>query len=167
MCPWGHRLLPVFGPRDSVYPVSSAIGPGLPFAIGAALAAAPAGRKTIALVGDGGFALNMTELWTAVEQGAEFCLIIMNDRRYAAIQLIQDAVAGGRRSFSELRGPDLLKLSEVAGLPAWRVSKVAEFGPTVARAIATSGPSLVEVDMAAIGPVPAYGPWMRTPQHES
>ena len=42
---------------------------------------AGAGRKTVALVGDGGFALSMTELWTAVQERADLCTIVMDDAR--------------------------------------------------------------------------------------
>ena len=57
---WGNRIFPVYQPRDAIHPVSAAIGPGLPLAIGAALGANAGGaaRKTVAIVGDGGFALN-------------------------------------------------------------------------------------------------------------
>jgi acetolactate synthase-1/2/3 large subunit len=150
-----------------VHPVGGGIGPGLPFAIGAALAAARStnsrGRKTVLLAGDGGFAMNMTELWTATQEGADICVIIMNDGIYAAIGFLQDAFQDGRRFFAELRGPDLRGLADLARLPFWRVDRAELFGDTVARAIATSGPSLVEVDMRAIGPVPAYGHRARKP----
>lgn len=151
---WGHRLVPLYEPRSSVHPVGAAIGPGLSFGIGASLAAR--GRKTVALVGDGGFALGMSELWTAAQEGPDLCIIVMNDRRYAAIQHLQDQHAGGRRFYGDFRGPDLLRLAELAGLPAWRVSHAGDFGPAVARAVATPGPTLVEVDMTSIGPAPAY-----------
>lgn len=150
---WGHRLMPLSTPRSSVHPVGAAIGPGLPLAIGASFAAR--GRKTVALVGDGGFALGMAELWTVAQERPDLCLIVMNDGRYAAIQHLQDQHAGGRRFYGDLLGPDLLKLAELTGLPSWRVSRSDEFGATVARAIATPGPTLVEVDMGSIGPAPA------------
>ncbi|MBY0329580.1 MAG: thiamine pyrophosphate-binding protein [Acetobacteraceae bacterium] len=158
---WAHRLMPVYGPRDSIHPVGAAIGPGLPFGIGAALAAGPQGRKTVMLAGDGGFAMNMTELWTAAQERAEICVIVMNDGIYAAIGHIQDAFQDGRRYFGELRHPDLLGLAALAGMPAWRVDRAEAFGETVARALATPGPTLVEVDMRAIGPVPAYGAYAK------
>ena len=158
---WAHRLLPVYGPRDSVHPVGAGIGPGLPFGIGAALAAAPSGRKTVMLAGDGGFAMNLTELWTAVQERADICIIVMNDGIYAAIGHIQDTFQDGRRFFSELRGPDLLGLAALAGMPAWRVERPDQFGEAVACAIAVLGPALVEVNMHAIGPVPAYGIYRR------
>ena len=158
-----HRLLPVYGPRDSVHPVRAGIGPGLPFGIGAALAAGRSGRKTVMLAGDGGFAMNMTEPWTAAQEGVELCVIVMNDGIYAAIGHIQDAFQEGRRFFGELRGPDLTGLAALAGIPAWRVRRAEEFGATVAQALTVRGPSLVEVDMRAIGPVPAYGVHARRP----
>jgi len=158
---WAHRLMPVYGPRDSVHPVGAAIGPGLPFGIGAALAVGPQGRKTVMLAGDGGFAMNMTELWTAAQERAEICVIVMNDGIYAAIGHIQDAFQDGRRYFGELRHPDLLGLAALAGMPAWRVDRAEAFGETVARALATPGPTLVEVDMRTIGPVPSYGPYAK------
>ena len=154
---WAHRLLPLFGPRDSVHPVGGGIGPGLPFGIGAALAAGARGRKTVVLAGDGGFAMNMTELWTAVQERADICVIIMNDGIYAAIGFLQDAFQDGRRFYTELHGPDLRGLAALAGVPYWRVDRAELFGDAVTQAMATTGPSLVEVNMQAIGPVPPYG----------
>ena len=156
---WAHRLVPVFGHRDSIHPVGAGIGPGLPLGIGAALAAP--GRKTVMLAGDGGFAMNMTELWTAAQEGADLCIIVMNDGIYAAIGHIQDTFQDGRRFFGELRGPDIEGLAHLAGMRFWRVGRADEFGPCVAAAIAVAGPAIVEVDMRAIGPAPAYGAYRR------
>jgi acetolactate synthase I/II/III large subunit len=154
---WGNRVFPVYGPRDAVHPVSAAIGPGLPLGIGAALAGG--GRKAIAMVGDGGFAVNQTELWTAVQERAELVVMVMNDRGYGVIKHIQGAFQDGRMFFGDLLGPDFGKLAAVAGLPAFRVGAASELAETVARAVATPGPSLVEVDMAAIGAFPPYAPY--------
>jgi acetolactate synthase-1/2/3 large subunit len=156
---WGNRIFPVYGPRDAVHPVSAAIGPGLPMGIGAAMAGK--GRKTIAMVGDGGFALNQTELWTAVQERAELIVMIMNDRGYGVIKHIQGALQDGRFFYGDLVSSDFQKLAAVAGLPSFRVGSAAELGPVVAKAVATPGPSLVEVDMTAIGAFPPYAPYNR------
>ena len=158
---WAHRLLPVYGPRDAVHPVGAGIGPGLPFGIGAALASK--GRKTAMLAGDGGFAMNMTELWTAVQEHVDICIIVMNDGIYAAIGQIQDAKQDGRRFFSELHGPDLQGLAALAGIRFRRVSRAEDFGASVAASLAEPGPTMVEVDMRGIGPAPAYGIYSRKP----
>ncbi len=160
---WAHRLMPVYGPRDAVHPVGAGIGPGLPFGIGAALAVVNTGRKTVMLAGDGGFAMNMTELWTAVQERVDVCIIVMNDGIYAAIGQIQDAKQEGRRFFSELHGPDLHGLAALAGIWFRRVSRAEDFGMAVAAALAEQGPTMVEVDMRSIGPVPAYGIYSRKP----
>jgi acetolactate synthase-1/2/3 large subunit len=151
---WGNRLFPVYGPRDSVYPVGAGIGVGLHLGIGAALAARP--RKSVIMTGDGGFFLNMTELWTAVQERPDLTIIVMNDRGYGVIKHIQDALYGGRHYYGDLSAPDLQQLAALAGIPSWKVSQAAAFGPTVAKALATGGPNLVEVDMGAIGAFPRF-----------
>ncbi|WP_431301663.1 thiamine pyrophosphate-binding protein [Sediminicoccus sp. BL-A-41-H5] len=160
---WGNRTFEVYGPRDAVHPVGAAIGPGLPLGIGAAMGAG--GRKTVAMVGDGGFAMNLTELWTAVQERARLCTIVMNDRGYGVIRHIQDAVVEGRRFGDELQGPALEPLAALAGLPYFRVGAAEEFGAVVARALAVDGPSLVEVDMTAIGAFPPYAPYSTMGKH--
>ena len=158
---WGNRIFPVYGPRDAVHPVSAAIGPGLPLGIGAAMAGIEGGkpRKTIAMVGDGGFAMNQTELWTAVQERAELVILVMNDRGYGVIKHIQGALQDGRFFYADPVGPDLQKLAAVAGLPGFKVDRAEALGEVMAQAIATPGPSLVEVDMAAIGAFPPYAPY--------
>jgi acetolactate synthase-1/2/3 large subunit len=151
---WGNRMFPVYGPRDSVYPVGAGIGVGLHLGIGAALAAAP--RKTVVMTGDGGFFLNMTELWTAVQERPDLTIIVMNDRGYGVIKHIQDALYGGRHYYGDLSGPDLQQLAALAGIPSWKVQQADAFGPTVAKALEIGGPNLVEVDMNAIGPFPRF-----------
>lgn len=156
---WGNRLFPVYGPRDSIYPVGAGIGLGLHLGIGAALGAN--GRKTVMMTGDGGFFLNVTELWTAVQENADMVMLVMNDRGYGVIKHIQDSLYGGRRFFGDLLAPDLQQLAALAGIPSWKVSSAETFGSTMAEAIAHRGPSLVEVDMTAIGAFPPYFPYDR------
>ncbi|MBW8268559.1 thiamine pyrophosphate-binding protein [Caldovatus aquaticus] len=156
---WGNRIFPVLGPRDSVHPVGAAIGPGLPFGIGAALAAAPEGRKTVVMTGDGGFAVNLAELWTAAQERAELVIIVMNDRGYGIIKVIQNAMADGRHFAADPELPRLEPLAALAGMPFFRVAEAAAFGATVAQALAVRGPALVEVDMQAIGEIPPYPPY--------
>ena len=154
---WGHRLFPVHSQRDNIYPVGAGIGQGLQLGIGAAIGAA--GRKVVVLTGDGGFFFNMTELWTAVQERANVIVIVMNDRGYGVIRHMQDAMCEGRYSFGDLAGPDLLKLGELAGIAAWRVSAPGDFGDAVSRAVAVDGPCLIDVDMTAIGAAPPYFPY--------
>jgi acetolactate synthase-1/2/3 large subunit len=158
---WGNRIFPVYSPNQSVFPVGAGIGQGLSLGLGAAAAAN--GRKTVVMTGDGGFFLNVGELWTAVQENLDVSIIVMNDRGYGVIKRIQDATAQGRRFFADLQGPDLGQLAALAGIPFWRVETADAFGTTVARSIDHKGPSLVEVDMAAVGEFPPYYPFNQRP----
>lgn len=154
---WGHRLFTLTEPRQNVYPVSAGIGQGLCLGIGAALAAAP--RKTVVMTGDGGFVLNIGEFWTAVQERLDLVVLVMNDKGYGVIRQIQDKVAEGRHHFADMTAPDLGKLADLAGVPFWRISEVGELAAMVGEAVATTGPTLVEVDMSAIGAHPPYYPF--------
>ena len=156
---WGNRVFPIYEPSQNVYPVGAGIGQGLSLSIGAAAAAN--GRKTICMTGDGGFFLNVGELWTAVQEKLDLTVIVMNDRGYGVIKRIQDATQQGRRFFADLQGPSLEGLAQLAGIPFFRVEQAGAFGETVGRALAGDGVTLVEVDMQKVGEFPAYYPFNR------
>ena len=160
---WGNRIFPIYDPRNAVHPVGAAIGPGLALGIGAALGAG--GRKTITMVGDGGFALGMNELWAATQEKAELVTMVMNDHGYGVIRHIQDALADGRLFGDDILNPNLEGLAALAGMPYFRISKAEEVTEVLKKALAVSGPALVEVDMNAIGPFPPYAPFNTMGKH--
>jgi acetolactate synthase I/II/III large subunit len=148
---WGNRVFPLNAPNQNVYPVGAGIGQGLCLGIGAAAAAA--GRKTVVMTGDGGFFLNVGELWTAVQEKLDMTVI----------KRIQDATAGGRRFYADLESPDIEKLAALSEIPYFRCSRADTFGDTVARALAIKGLTMVEVDMTAVGDFPPYYPFNQKP----
>lgn len=154
---WGNRLLQLYDTKQNIYPISAGIGQGLCLGIGGALAAN--GRKTLTMTGDGGFFLNLGELYTATQEGLDMVILVMNDRGYGVIRHIQDKNAGGRRRFDVLDGPDLKDLAAISNIPFWRVERAEDFGATVAEAIAVQGVTIVEVDMTKIGDHPPYYPY--------
>jgi acetolactate synthase-1/2/3 large subunit len=158
---WGNRVFPIHDPRQNVYPVGAGIGQGLQLGIGAAAAAGD--RRTVVMTGDGGFFLNVGELWTAVQEKLDLTVIVMNDRGYGVIKRIQDATQQGRRFFADLQGPDLGKLCAVSDIPFFKVDRADAFGATVARALDVKGLTLVEVDMTAVGEFPPYYPFNQRP----
>jgi acetolactate synthase-1/2/3 large subunit len=160
---WGNRVFPIYDPLTAVHPVGAAIGPGLALGIGASIAAQ--GRKTLAMVGDGGFSLGMCELWTVAQEKPDLVTMVMNDGGYGVIRHIQDAVADGRLFGHDLLTPDLSRLAALAGLPFLKVSSAASVGEVIGQALAVQGPALVEVDMHAIGAVPPYAPYATMGKH--
>jgi acetolactate synthase-1/2/3 large subunit len=151
---WGNRVFPLYNPRDNIYPIGAAIGPGMQLGIGAAIGSN--GRKVVCMCGDGGFFLNLTELWTAVQEKVDIVFVVMNDKGYGVIKHIQDTLYGGRHYFGDLLGPDLKKLSEVAGINYVKVDQADGLKEGMSKALAVTGPSIVEVDMKSIGDFPRY-----------
>ena len=147
---FGNRYVHLAAPHLGVHALGGGIGQGVAMAVGAACAGEAA--KVIALLGDGGTMVNLGELATAVDAGADIVFILMNDRGYGVIRNIQDAQFGGRRHYADLHTPDFGLLAAAFGLPHERVSRIEDFESALDRALAKSGPQLVEVDMVAIGP---------------
>lgn len=147
---WGNRYLPLHESNSGVHAMGGGIGQGLPMAIGAAIAVGP-GRKTIALSGDGGLQLCLGELATLAEEAPNVILIVMNDGGYGVIRNIQDDKFGGRHYLTDLKTPDLQVIASALGLRSTRVRDAVGFSEALNKFGASPGPSIIEVDMVAIG----------------
>lgn len=89
-----------------------AMGFALPGAIGAKLARPD--RPTVALLGDGGFAMSGLELLTAVRERISLTVVVFNDGRYGLIHR-QQLGAHGHAYGTELQNPDIRRVAEAAG----------------------------------------------------
>jgi acetolactate synthase I/II/III large subunit len=148
---WGNREMRVFSPRAGVHALGGGIGLGLPMAIGAAVGLAATSGPVYLLAGDGGFVLNLGELACAVQEQADFTVLLMNDKGYGVIKNIQDAHYGGRRHYVDLHTPDYAALAQAMGFAHQRISQVAQ-APAALKALAAhKGPKMLEVDMLAVG----------------
>jgi len=158
---WGNRLFPMYQNQGSIHALGGGIGQGVQQAIGACFAAK--NRKVVALCGDGGLALNIGELATAVQENVDLLIILMNDGGYGVIRNIVKSRYGDRRFYSELFLPDLMNYARVMNMQAWRVGTLEEFRNTISQAMAATGPRLLEVDMNGIGAFPEAfaGPRLR------
>ncbi|MFI9077948.1 thiamine pyrophosphate-binding protein [Streptomyces sioyaensis] len=147
---WGNRLLEMYDPRDNVFPRGGGIGQGLAMGIGAALARPDA--PTVVLAGDGGLAVHLGELLTLAQEWPRLTLLVFNDGGYGVLRNMQDRYRA-RRSGVDLTTPDFARLAQACGLPYLRIGAAAHAQPVLSRALASDGPTLVEVDLAALGPM--------------
>lgn len=147
---WGNRLLEMYDPKDNVFPRGGGIGQGLGMGIGAALARP--GAPTVVIAGDGGLAVHLGELLTLAQEGPRLTLIVFNDGGYGVLRNMQDR-HGERRSGVDLTTPDFGLLARACGLPYARVSAEEHAAAVLTEAIASDGPTLVEVDLEALGPM--------------
>lgn len=148
---FGNRYVRLARPEQGVHALGGGIGQGIAMGIGAALACA-GGQKAVTLVGDGGSMLGLAEMITAVDENAPLVYVLMNDKAYGVIQNIQDAQYDSRRHYSAIAVPEFDTFCASIGMPHTRCDDVEAFGDVLADALAKDGPSLIEVDMNAIGP---------------
>ena len=151
---WGNRLMLINSPEENIYPVGAAIGPGMALAIGASIGSE--GKKTIAMCGDGGFMLNLPDLWTAAETQCDVVFLVMNDQGYGVIKHIQESMYGGRKFFADLIGPNFEDLAKVAKMKYKRVDHANELEKILDKAVKFVGPILVEVNVNSVGEMPRY-----------
>ncbi|WP_411127029.1 thiamine pyrophosphate-binding protein [Streptomyces sp. x-19] len=147
---WGNRLLELYDPRDNVFPRGGGIGQGLGMGIGAALARPQ--DPTVVIAGDGGLAVHLGELLTLAQERPCLTLLVFNDGGYGVLRNMQDAHRA-RRSGVDLATPDFARLAAACGLPYRRIAAAEHAAPVLAEAVGSAGPVLVEVDLAALGPM--------------
>ncbi|MCA9962901.1 MAG: acetolactate synthase large subunit, partial [Anaerolineales bacterium] len=133
------------------------MGFGLPSAIGAWFAHPD--KQIWAIVGDGGFQMTQAELATAVQEGANVNIAILNNGYLGMVRQWQEFFFEKRYSGVKMLSPDFVKLADAYGIPARRITKREEVADAVAYANSISGPVLlefvVEMEEAVFPMVPA------------
>ncbi|MSQ27406.1 MAG: thiamine pyrophosphate-binding protein [Dehalococcoidia bacterium] len=148
---WGNRLLEVYEPRTSLHAASMAIGPGLPLALGAAVAHPD--RPVALITGDGGFLLAIGELSTAAQYGLKVLVMVFNDGGYGVLRRYQETLFKNRQIAVDMAPIDFAQVAQGMGVPGRRVSSVAGFAGAVAWGLAQPGPALLDIDLNGIGPM--------------
>lgn len=148
---WTVALVPVYEPDSFLYSVKMGyLGTGLPFAIGAKLAAPD--RPVVLVSGDGAFGFNAMELETADRVGAPVVSIVMVDagwgmeRTAHRFQGVPDADAKGTELSDTVRYDELAR---ALGCDGMFVDRVEDLGPAVQAALQASAPTVIH---AAIDP---------------
>jgi acetolactate synthase-1/2/3 large subunit len=120
------------------------MGYGLPAAIAASLCQPK--RTVVALCGDGGLAMTMSELETAVRHGATPVVIVFDNKRYGTIAMHQGNE--GRDLVATELGPiDFAAVARACGAQGGRVTRDAEFEPALVDAIGAGRPALIHLEM--------------------
>ncbi|MFD6418180.1 3D-(3,5/4)-trihydroxycyclohexane-1,2-dione acylhydrolase (decyclizing) [Streptomyces sp. NPDC060194] len=151
----------------------SCMGYEIPAALGVRLAAP--GRTVWALVGDGAYLMNPTELVTAVQEGIGIKVVILQNHGYASIGGLSESVGGERFGTAyRHRAPDggftgdplpvdLAANAASLRVPVLRAQTVGDLRKSLARARAADGPTCVyvetETDDTVSGAIGAQAWW--------
>jgi acetolactate synthase-1/2/3 large subunit len=146
---FGNQLFPIYEPRTSINPSSGAIGPGLPFTLGAVIGT---GKPAILINGDGGFMFHATELATAAQYQIPVVICVFNDGGYGVLRWLQDT-RFGRVNETDLGKMDFAKMAESMGVAGQRVQSVEAFERALDAGFEHEGPYLIDVDMEHFAPM--------------
>jgi acetolactate synthase I/II/III large subunit len=118
------------------------MGFAVPAAIGAKRARPEA--EVWAVVGDGGFQMTMCELATAVQDGINIKVAIINNGYLGMVRQWQEFFYERRYAATPLSGPDFVKLGEAFGIRSRAVSVRADVLPAIADATSHEGPVVID-----------------------
>ena len=141
---WPARGYRFTQPGTFLGSTSGAMGYGLPAAIAASLCRPD--RQVVALCGDGGFAMLMAEMETAVRAGAQPVVLVFDNRRYGTIAMHQ-AREGRSQVAVELGHIDFSAVARACGAQGGRVTRDAEVEPALRDALASDRPALLQLEM--------------------
>ncbi len=120
----------------------ASMAPGLPYAIAAALAYPD--RQSVAIVGDGGFAMLMAELSTAVRLNLPVKVMILRNDSLAEVRFEQTGL--GYQTFGIELGPiDFVAFAKACGAAGFHVATSSELRPAIDAALRSPGPAVIEV----------------------
>lgn len=128
---------------------SGGLGYGMPAAVGVALA--KPSTRVIGLIGDGSSMYSIQALWSASLLKLPMTFVILNNRRYAALQDFApvfgfaptDPVQG-----TDLHGIDCVGLARAMGCTGERVTDPHALEAALHTALQSTGPTLIEVEIA-------------------
>ena len=118
------------------------MGFGLPAAMGAWFAEKD--REVWLIDGDGSFQMTQAELSTAVQEGANVKIAIMNNSFLGMVRQWQEFFFDSRYAGTPLQGPDFVKLADAHGIPAKRVTEPAQVVPALEFARGIQGPVVID-----------------------
>jgi acetolactate synthase-1/2/3 large subunit len=139
-------------PHDWLGNTGGSIGIAMPLAVGAAVASPD--RRVLCLTADGSGMYTLQALWTMAREGLAVTTVVFANRDYAVLKR-EFSYLGignpGTRALGmfEIGHPDLdwVHLAKGMGVPATRVTSLAEFAKALREGFESEGPRLIEVPL--------------------
>ncbi len=118
------------------------MGYGLPAAIGAKVGCPDS--IVIDIAGDGSIQMNIQELATAVHYNIPVIVAILNNNFLGMVRQWQEIFYDRRYSYTDITGPDFVKLAEAYGAMGIRVNDPKEVKPAIKKAIEAKRPVIID-----------------------
>ncbi|MGQ0571587.1 MAG: thiamine pyrophosphate-binding protein [Armatimonadota bacterium] len=149
---WLDRYFPLTRPGTLVAPATGSTGFGFPAALGARVARPDA--PVLCVTGDGGMAMGLGEIETAIRNRLPVVTVVVNNFAFANIRDRQIAEYGGRVFGSEMSNPDFAAVARAFGAHGERVEALDQLQGAVTRSVASGLPAVIDVlvDRHELGP---------------
>jgi pyruvate dehydrogenase (quinone)/pyruvate decarboxylase len=119
----------------------ASMAPGLSYAIAAQLAYP--NRQSVAIVGDGGFAMLMAELSTAAAQNLPVKIVVLKNNSLGEVMFEQKEI-GNPVYGCDLPPIDFVAFAKACGADAFHCEKPEQIRPAISAALSSPRPALVE-----------------------
>ncbi|MCW5515395.1 biosynthetic-type acetolactate synthase large subunit [Muriicola sp. Z0-33] len=119
------------------------MGFALPAAIGAKMGAED--REVVAIIGDGGYQMNIQELATIYQNKTAVKIVVLNNDHLGMVRQWQELFFERRYASTVMTNPDFVKIAEGYHIKAKRVEKRKDLKATVEEMMASSEPYFLEV----------------------
>ncbi|PAF52675.1 thiamine pyrophosphate-dependent enzyme [Helicobacter sp. 13S00477-4] len=101
-------------------------------------------REVISLSGDGGLAMLLGDLLTAIQENIPIKIVVFNNASLNFVELEQK-VEGLLDNYTDLKNPSFAKVADAIGFEAYRVEKTSELEDTLRKFFASSKAALLDV----------------------
>lgn len=132
--------------RENSHVTSGGLGTmgfAIPAAIGAKLAMK--NREVIAVVGDGGFQMNIQELGVISQEQLPIKIVLLNNGYLGMVRQWQELFFEARYSCTEMKNPDFVKIAEGYGIPARRVIDRGQLNQAITEMLGSKGSYFLEI----------------------
>jgi acetolactate synthase-1/2/3 large subunit len=141
---WGAMGTRVYRPRSFLWAGGSGhLGTGLPFALGAKMAAPD--RPVYVLHGDGAFLFSVMELETAARLSLPVIDVVANDRSFSMIKGAQEVAFEKRYCGVDFTDVRLDRIAEAMGCLGIRVEEPSGIRPALEQAVSSGRPAVIDV----------------------
>jgi acetolactate synthase-1/2/3 large subunit len=119
------------------------MGFALPAAIGAKMGAPD--REVVAIIGDGGFQMNIQELGTILQTKVPVKIMVLNNQFLGMVRQWQEMFFDGRYASTEMTNPDFIKIAQGYGIKARKVTERKHLTESIEEMIASKESYFLEV----------------------
>ncbi len=121
------------------------MGFGLPAAIGTKVGNPH--RQVIAILGDGGFQMNIQELGTIMQSNIDIKIVLLNNSFLGMVRQWQELFFNKRYAFTHLDNPDFQRVAEAYRIQSAKICKTSQIEEQVKKMLESEGAYFLEVEV--------------------